>query len=137
MRSKIYTALVSGIFLFLFSVSKAFSLDFAVIANPGTPQLSGDDIKAVYLGMLKESGGIIIKPYLCKDEEVKKAFFQFLGLNETEFKTIWFSKALAGEGTPPRELPTDKLIEKIKTQKGAIGVIPKDKIPDGVTVLMK
>ena len=137
MRSKIYKALATWFFFFLFSVSEAFSFDFAVIANPGTPQLSEEDIKAVYLGMLKEAGGVIIKPYLCKEEEAKKSFFQFLGLKETEFKTIWFSKALAGEGTPPRELPTDKLIERIKTQKGAIGVIPKDKIPDGVTVLLK
>lgn len=130
--------LLSSISLVFYSTpSLSHAYEFAVISSPGTPALSESDIRAIYLGVVREIDGIMIRAYLPKDEKILKEFLDFLGVSETEFKTTWFMKALSGEGVIPRKLSTEEIIRRAKRMKGVIGIVPKDKIPEGVSVILK
>jgi ABC-type phosphate transport system substrate-binding protein len=124
---------------FLFLTSSVFAQGVAVIANPSAPSLTREQVKALFLGFSSTlPDGTPAQLIMLKGDGVKQKFLKgLLGISESEYKAHWLQKALAGEGVPPRELTPDEILAVVKTQKGAIGVIPLDKVGEGVKVILE
>lgn len=71
------------------------------------------------------------------DNEVKEAFYKFLGKSTSRMKSIWLKKLLSGEGDPPEELKSqDEMLQKVATTPGAIGFVEYSKANDDVKTLL-
>lgn len=127
------------VFFILFMSGSAFAQGVAVIANPASPTLTKDDIKSLYLGFRTTlPDGSPAKVLVLKGDGVKDRFMrEVLGIAYRDFRAHWLSKALSGEGAPPRELTAEEIIDIVKREKGAIGFIPAEKVPEGVKVLIE
>jgi hypothetical protein len=65
-------------------------------------------------------------------------FKKVLGISQKDFKTHWLTKALAGEGIPPREVGVDEIVNLVKMNRGAIGIVPADKArQEGLKILLE
>jgi hypothetical protein len=125
-RKKIVTLLFS-IFTQLFFIGSVWAQELVVVANPEAPHISPDYIKRIYLGFAKTlPDGTPALPLVMKG--TPDTFFQkVLGISQKDFRTHWLTKALAGEGIPPREVGVDEIVYLVKTNRGAIGIVPADK----------
>jgi hypothetical protein len=136
-RRKIVPLLFS-IFIQFFFIGSVWSQGLVVVANPESPNISPDYIKRIYLGFAKTlPDGTPALPLVMKG--APETFFQkVLGISSKDFKTHWLTKALAGEGIPPREVGVDEIVNLIKANRGAIGVIPADKArQEGLKILLE
>lgn len=134
-----FVFLVSVFLSFLVFTSFAFAQGVAVIANPSAPSLTKEQIKAIFLGISSTlPDGTIAYPIMMKGDGAKERFLrEFLGVSPSVYKAHWLQKALAGEGVPPKELTSEEILDIVKTQKGAIGIVPLDKVGGGVKVLLE
>jgi hypothetical protein len=136
-RRKIVLLLFS-IFIQFFFIGSVWAQELAVVANPEAPHISPEYIKRIYLGFVKTlPDGTPALPLVMKG--TPETFFQrVLGISQKDFKTHWLTKALAGEGIPPREVGADEIVNLIKTNRGAIGVVPADKArQEGLKILLE
>ena len=118
-----------------FRKAESGSFEFVVASGGQISSLTEEDIKLLYLGVKKDINGVSPKLYIARDEVVRKVFFKFLGVDEQRFKKLWLLKALSGEAMPPEGLPTEEIIKRLKTEKNALGIIPKNKAA-GLNVVM-
>jgi hypothetical protein len=136
-RRKIVLLLFS-IFIQFFFIGSVWAQELAVVANPEAPHISPEYIKRIYLGFVKTlPDGTPALPLVMKG--TPDTFFQkVLGISQKDFKTHWLTKALAGEGIPPREVGVDEIVNLIKTNRGALGVVPADKArQEGLKILLE
>jgi hypothetical protein len=136
-RRKIVLLLFS-IFIQFFFIGSVWAQELAVVANPEAPHISPEYIKRIYLGFVKTlPDGTPALPLVMKG--TPDTFFQkVLGISQKDFKTHWLTKALAGEGIPPREVGADEIVNLIKTNRGALGVVPADKArQEGLKILLE
>jgi hypothetical protein len=136
-RRKIVPLLFS-IFIQFFFIGSVWSQGLVVVANPEAPHISPDYIKRIYLGFTKTlPDGTPALPLIMKG--TPETFFQkVLGISQKDFRTHWLTKALAGEGIPPREVGADEIVYLVKTNRGAIGIVPADKArQEGLKILLE
>jgi hypothetical protein len=136
-RRKIVPLLFS-IFIQFFFIGSVWSQGLVVVANPEAPHISPDYVKRIYLGFAKTlPDGTPALPLIMKG--TPETFFQeVLGISQKDFKTHWLTKALAGEGIPPREVGVDEIVYLVKTNRGAIGIVPADKArQEGLKILLE
>lgn len=68
--------------------------------------------------------------------DVRKAFFEFLGKSSSRMKSVWMKKMLLGEGDPPEPLESEQdMLERIVDTPGSIGFINMDLVTDEVKLL--
>jgi hypothetical protein len=131
-------SLLFSIFIQLFFIGSVWSQGLAVVANPEAPHISPDYIKRIYLGFAKTlPDGTPALPLIMKG--TPDTFFKnVLGISQKDFRTHWLTKALAGEGIPPREVGVDEIVYLVKTNRGAIGIVPADKArQEGLKILLE
>jgi len=136
-RRKIVPLLFS-IFVQFFFIGSAWAQELAVVANPESPNIPPDYVKRIYLGFAKTlPDGTPALPLVMKG--TPDTFFRkVLGISQKDFKTHWLTKALAGEGIPPREVGADEIVNLVKTNRGAIGIVPADKArQEGLKILLE
>jgi len=136
-RMKIFP-LVFSIFIQFFFIGSVWSQGLVVVANPEAPNISPDYVKRIYLGFAKTlPDGTPALPLVMKG--TPETFFQkVLGISQKDFKTHWLTKALAGEGIPPREVGADEIVDLVKRNRGAIGIVPVDKArQEGLKILLE
>jgi hypothetical protein len=136
-RKKIVPLLFS-IFIQLFFIGSVWALELAVVANPEAPHIPPDYVRRIYLGFVKTlPDGTPALPLVMKG--TPDTFFQkVLGISQKDFKTHWLTKALAGEGIPPREVGVDEIVNLVKMNRGAIGIVPADKArQEGLKILLE
>ena len=136
-RRKIVPLLFS-IFIQFFFIGSVWSQGLVVVANPESPNIPPDYVKRIYLGFAKTlPDGTPALPLVMKG--TPDTFFQkVLGISQKDFKTHWLTKALSGEGIPPREVGVDEIVDLVKRNRGAIGVIPADKArQEGLKILLE
>jgi hypothetical protein len=136
-RKRIFPLLFS-IFVQFFIISSVWAQELAVVANPEAPNISPDYIKRIYLGFVKTlPDGTPALPLVMKG--APETFFQkVLGISQKDFKAHWLTKALSGEGIPPREVGADEIVNLVKTNRGAIGIVPADKArQEGLKILLE
>jgi hypothetical protein len=136
-KRKIFPLLFS-IFVQFFIISSVWAQELAVVANPEAPHISPDYVKRIYLGFVKTlPDGTPALPLVMKG--TPETFFQkVLGISQKDFKSHWLTKALSGEGIPPREVGADEIVNLIKANRGAIGIVPADKArQEGLKILLE
>ena len=128
-------------FFFFLDMGKtfAFAQEVAVIANPSAPTLTREDIRALYLGFKTTlPDGTPAEVFILKEDGVLEKFLrEVIGISKGEFEAHWLSKALSGEGVPPRELSPEEIIARVKENKGAIGIVPLDMVTEDVKVVLE
>ena len=131
----------SFFFFFFCSMGSALALagEIAVIANPSAPNMSKEDVKALFLGFKSTlPDGTPAEVLIPKgDGDVEKFIREVLGISKSEFKSHWLSKTLTGEALPPKELTPEEILNFVRTKKGAIGIIPKDMAKEGVKIILE
>ncbi len=129
MKNFIYT--ISA--LLILATHSLYAGDFVALVNndAGTTALTKSEVTAIYKGKKEQwPNGVKIKPsYLKKGAPGSDDFFgSILDLKVKKFKKIWLKKVFAGYGTEPSSLGSaDAIASFVKTNPGAIGVIPADK----------
>lgn len=113
----------------------------AVIVNKSVPQdtIKKTELLDFFTGDIKEwpDGKPVIVKELKAKSKVREAFYDYIGKNPSRMKSIWLKKMLSGEGDPPESITDDTaMVKKIETTPGAIGFVAKDKVSDGVKVLL-
>lgn len=113
----------------------------AVIVNKSVPQdtIKKTELLDFFTGDIKKwpDGKPVIVKELKAKGKVREAFYDYIGKNPSRMKSIWLKKMLSGEGDPPESITDDTaMVKKIETTPGAIGFVAKDKVSDGVKVLL-
>ncbi|MDT7908055.1 MAG: hypothetical protein RRA63_08470, partial [Candidatus Calescibacterium sp.] len=102
------------------------------------PNIPPDYVKRIYLGFAKTlPDGTPALPLVMKG--TPDTFFQkVLGISQKDFKAHWLTKALSGEGIPPREVGVDEIVDLVKRNRGAIGIVPANKArQEGLKILLE
>ncbi len=118
------------ILITLFIISPPSDAQVAVIANNSVPVESIDagDLLDLYSKEIKywSNGEPVILFDLKPRNNVKDAFYSFLGKSSSRMKSIWMKKKLSGEGNPPVALETEEqVLRRIAVTPGAIGYISR------------
>jgi hypothetical protein len=127
-----------SIFIQFFFIGSVWSQELVVVANPEAPNIPPDYVKRIYLGFAKTlPDGTPALPLVMKG--TPDTFFQkVLGISQKDFKTHWLTKALSGEGIPPREVGVDEIVDLVKRNRGAIGIVPANKArQEGLKILLE
>jgi len=136
-RKRIFPILFS-IFIQFFFIGSVWSQELVVVANPEAPNIPPDYVKRIYLGFAKTlPDGTPALPLVMKG--TPDTFFQkVLGISSKDFKAHWLTKALSGEGIPPREVGVDEIVDLVKRNRGAIGIVPANKArQEGLKILLE
>lgn len=134
----------TGIIGFLLGITLFALTSYAgkllVIGGSDVPSLTKDDVKNIYLGFKRTfPDGTPVRIYVLKESRLKEKFVRdVIGIQITEFRAHWLSKALAGEGGLPKELDENGIIEAVRRERGAVGFVPEGTpLPPGVKVLLE
>jgi ABC-type phosphate transport system substrate-binding protein len=116
----------------------------AVIANQSVPATALDEerLMDLYTGEIKmwRDGVVVVLADLKPKTDVKKLFYDYLGMRPSRMKSIWLKNMLAGEGDPPQAFETeDALLEHVASTPGAIGYVSlaKARAAEGVVTLLE
>ena len=112
----------------------------AIIANKSVTidSIEQPELMDYYSRDLKfwKNGEPIILFDLKQKNEVREAFYNFLGKSSSRMKSIWMKKMLLGEGDPPEPMATETaMLKKIIATPGSIGFISADLVTDEVKIL--
>lgn len=68
--------------------------------------------------------------------EVREAFFKFLGKSSSRMKSVWMKKMLLGEGDPPEPMESEQyMLDKIINTPGSIGFVNVELVTEEVKLL--
>lgn len=124
----------------ILSVTNLFA-QVAVIANKSVPEdiLSSSKILDFYSKEIRvwNNGESVTVFDLKPKNEVKKTFYNYLGISISRIKSIWLKNMLSGEGDPPKALESEEeMIQKVVETKGSIGYISAEKVNDQLKTLV-
>ena len=134
MNSTIKTLII----LFLFSVF-GFS-QVAIIANKSVKLDKIDKAQLLdYYSLeikLWDNGDPVMIFDLKIKNEVREAFFKFLGKSSSRMKSVWMKKMLLGEGDPPEPMESEQnMLDKIINTPGSIGFVNMELVTEEVKLL--
>ena len=114
--------------------------DVAVIVNAkNNTKLNDMQLKAIYLGKIKSfENGIVATTYdLRVDDPSRKIFLsRFLHKTEANLNAYWARMLFSSKGQPPVELGnSQKVIERVESEVGAIGYVNEADVTKSVRVL--
>ena len=99
--------------------------------------LSADQMKDYFLGKKTTwEDGTKVVVVVIKDGSSSEALLSKLGKNSQQFMTGWKKLVFTGKGSMPEQVESDDaLIAMIAKTPGAIGLVDKAKIKDGVKAI--
>lgn len=112
-----------------------------VIAHPSVPleTLNKADLIDYYTGDLNrwpDDSDVVILDLKPKND-VKRAFYDFLGKRPSRLKSIWMKRMLSGEGDPPEAMKTEsEIVDKVASTPGALSYVSKVKVTELVKTLL-
>ncbi len=126
--------------LLLFATNANASI--AVVVNKeNTSDISKEDVTRIYLGKtttLKDGSGIT--PFIMSVNTQDGEYFSenMLSKSRHQYKAYWSTLVFTGKGHPPAEFkdPSD-LLNAIRENKSAIGILPENMVDDTITVVLK
>ena len=131
MNSMIKTLII----LFLFS-GFGFS-QVAIIANKSV-KLDKAQLLDYYSLEIKlwDNGDPVMIFDLKIKNEVREAFFKFLGKSSSRMKSVWMKKMFLGEGDPPEPMESEQnMLDKIINTPGSIGFVNMELVTEEVKLL--
>lgn len=119
----------------------AAGVEVAVIANRAVAQdsLSRSQLLDLYTGDIQSwpDGTPVALKDLKARGEVRDGFYAYLGRRPSRMKSIWLRRMLSGEGEPPEALADEgEMLDRVEATPGAIGYVRRDRVTDGVRVLL-
>lgn len=125
----------------LFVPAIAFA-DYSVIVNKDNGNtLDKDAISKIY--MLRESrfeSGNSINAYTYSDTDAARNQFDedILGRDTAQINSHWSRLSFSGRGTPPTTISSyDEMLQKVSTEKYAVGYVPSNMVNDSVNVVLE
>lgn len=112
---------------------------YVVIANPnlaGT-QISGTDMRGIFLGVVTRIGGRPVQPVVARSGAAHKQFVaDRLGKTESGLQNYFRTLVFTGKGSPPKSFATSvEIIDYVANTEGAIGYVSVDANLTGVVRL--
>ena len=109
------------------------------VVNPSvnSSAFTTDQIKDLLRGkrMAWDDGSKVVV-VLAREQSADAALMRFLDLNSQQFRIAWKKLVFTGKATMPEQVDTDEaLVDYVARTPGAIGVVDKDKVKDGVKVV--
>jgi ABC-type phosphate transport system substrate-binding protein len=103
-----------------------------IIANTGISAevlVSGEELKAIFLGKKTSIDQCTVVIAIQKDGEVHKSFLKkYIDKTPSQYKMYWKQRVFSGAGHFPKTFQTEKsLIDYVSRTKGAIGYISSRK----------
>jgi len=98
--------------------------------------LDRDDIKTIYLNKAgaKRYG---VKVYDHKSIDLRASFYEeYLRLSLVELRAYWAKQVFTGGGRPPSSMDTSELIERLNSERNAIGYLPADQA-EGLPIILR
>lgn len=69
-------------------------------------------------------------------DDVRRAYYRFLGVRSSRVKSIWLKRMLSGDADPPEALASqEEMLERVTTTPGAMGFVDLTRVHDGVRVI--
>src|SRR5215510_1684011 len=113
--------------------------DVKVIANPsvGASEISGDDLKAVFLAVKTSVGGSQVEPVLGKSGRAHDAFLKtYLGKSDATLTAYFRGLVFTGKASMPKVCDTDAdVVAYVAKTKGAVGYIGAGSAAQGTKTL--
>lgn len=110
-----------------------------LVVNSASPVagLSADQMKDYFLGKKTAwDDGSKVVIVVIKDGATSDALLAKLGKNSQQFKTSWKKLVFTGKGSMPEQVESDDaLIALVAKTPGAIGLVDKAKVKDGVKAI--
>ena len=126
------------ILFFLGSIGVAHA-QVAVIAHKDVPadQIDSETLEAIYaLDQSKWGDGSRIARFdLEASNDVKQAFYGYIGTEASDIKKVWLRKKLSGEAQPPETVPAAAVVGKVSSTPASIGYVSADAVTGDVKVL--
>ena len=110
-----------------------------LVVNPASPLagLSADQMKDYFLGKKTAwDDGSKVVVVVVKEGSTNEALLNKLGKNSQQFMTGWKKLVFTGKGSMPEQVDSDDaLIALVAKTPGAIGLVDKAKVKDGVKAI--
>ena len=127
-----------ALFLALGAVTPALAEDVVVVhAASSLAAITDDQLKDLFLGkkITWDDGGkvVVVVP---KDGPANEALMKRLGKNTQQFQTGWKKLVFTGKGAMPEQVDSDDAVVAFVAKiPGAIGLVDKAKVKDGVKAI--
>lgn len=109
--------------------------DYFAVVNAQNPikEISIQELKKIYLGdsINWKNNDKLIMPAIYEDIDEKEFKFinEILDFSAAAYRSYWRKKVFTGEGIPPKKYThNDEVIDYVKHNKGAIGIVTTNKI---------
>ena len=101
----------------------AHAAEVAVISNLTVPEstLTRLQLLDLYTGdkSFWSDGSPVIVFDLKRKNEIRRAYYRFLGIRSSRVKSIWLKRMLSGDAEPPESLASQKeMLERVTTTPG-------------------
>jgi ABC-type phosphate transport system substrate-binding protein len=132
--------LVSGVTATLFFVTTA-SAEMVVIVHKSNPltTVTADKLAKYYKKTIQLwDSGAKIDPVDLPDQHPLAVEFsdKILHLTIDVKHSMWTIRTLSGQGTPPRQLPTEaEVVSHVASKSGAIGYVDRARADDSVKII--
>jgi ABC-type phosphate transport system substrate-binding protein len=101
--------------------------DFVVVTNPSisAAEISGEDLKQVFLGSKTSLGGVAVEPVLATGGAAHEAFLrECVAKSDAALRSYFKSLVFTGKGSMPKSLPNDAaIVQYVAKTKGAIAYV--------------
>lgn len=135
------TLIIVGLIAIVVAIdSPASRAAVAIIANRDVPAdtLSKEQVRDIYTYDVRQWSNMMpVKVLdLTQKNQIRNAFYDYLGKPASRMKSIWLKKLLLGEGNPPEVVADEQtMIARVAELPGAIGFADASHVPDSVKVL--
>ena len=127
-----------ALFLALGAVTPALAEDVVVVNSAsGLAAITDDQLKDLFLGkkITWDDGGKVVV-VIPKDGPANDALMKRLGKNPQQFQTGWKKLVFTGKGAMPEQVDSDDAVVAFVAKiPGAIGLVDKAKVKDGVKAI--
>ena len=71
-------------------------------------------------------------------DDIRRAYYRFLGIRSSRVKSIWLKRLLSGDADPPVALATpEEMLKRVATTPGAVGFVALSSVNDDVRVVFE
>lgn len=112
----------------------------AVIVHKSVPveEIGKSELLDLYTGdkSFWSDGSPVIVFDLKRKNEIRRAYYRFLGIRSSRVKSIWLKRMLSGDAEPPESFASqEEMLERVATTPGAVGFVDLAKVSDEVRVI--
>lgn len=112
--------------------------DIVVVAGPESSidDLAGEEVRKLFLGQSNtDPQGNPVTLYDLDDRAIRGQFYRAAAsMSLVQLRAYWAKMVFTGHGRPPRQLGVEELIERLKTEREALGYLPRD-MAEGLTII--